>query len=77
MELIDLSSLEILTRAHFPTLAVAQHVVTRSAARAGFVLHLSISSKQPYVRLHCYKRQQANEGQACRELSMLLSAEAP
>jgi hypothetical protein len=55
MELIDLSSLEILTRAHFPTLAVARHVVTRSAARIGFALHLLTSSKQPDVRLYCYK----------------------
>jgi hypothetical protein len=55
MELIDLSSLEIFTWANFPTLAFAQHVMTRSDARAGFALHLLTSSNQPYVKLHYNK----------------------
>jgi hypothetical protein len=55
MELIDLMDLEVLAHSQFPTLIEAQYVITRSAARLGFALHLSSSSKQPYVRFHCYK----------------------
>jgi hypothetical protein len=55
MALLDLSDLDVLVSAHFKTLEVAQQVRTRSAAQAGFGLHLSTSSKQPYVRFHCYK----------------------
>jgi hypothetical protein len=55
MEFIDLLDREVIAGIRFPNLATAQQVITRSAAQLGFALHLSSSSKQPYVRFHCYK----------------------
>jgi hypothetical protein len=53
MELIDLMEAETFEKTEFPILVVAQQVIARSAARLGFALHLSASSKQPYLRFHC------------------------
>jgi hypothetical protein len=55
MALLDLSDVDLFGSAQFETLEVAQQVLTKSAAQAGFALHLSTSSKQPFVRFHCYK----------------------
>jgi hypothetical protein len=53
MELIDLMDAEAFEKTEFPTLVVAQQIMTRLAARLGFALYLSASSKQPYLRFHC------------------------
>jgi hypothetical protein len=55
MDAIDLTDRAILESQHFETLVIAQEVIMRSAARLGFALHLSSSSKQPDIRFHCYK----------------------
>jgi hypothetical protein len=55
MDTIDISDPAVLATQHFASLAIAQQVISRSAARLGFGLHLSSSSKQPDVRFHCYK----------------------
>jgi hypothetical protein len=55
MDLVDISSTDLLAAIDFPNRLVAQQVLIKSAARLGFALHLSSSSKQPYIRWHCYK----------------------
>jgi hypothetical protein len=47
MDATDLTDRVILESQHSETLVISQQMITRSAARLGFALHLSSSSKQP------------------------------
>jgi hypothetical protein len=55
IDTIDISDPAVLATQHFASLAIAQQIVSKSAARLGFGLHLGSSSKQPDVRFQCYK----------------------
>jgi hypothetical protein len=52
MEFVDLAEGAGVAGFHFDNFAVAQQVLTRSAAQIGFGLRLNRSSKRPYVRFH-------------------------